>query len=177
MTNFKITDSNIVFRGRVFDVKVDNIEYDSGNKSVREVALHNGGSVIVPVKDNGKIVMITQYRYPFDKYFLEFPAGKLEQDEDPLVCASRELTEETGYTSKNIIELGSIATTPGFCSEILHIYLAKDLSLGKANREEGEYGMKVLEFSLEEIEKKISKGEIIDAKTICGVHYYSILKR
>ena len=175
MTNFKITNSNIVFRGRVFDVKVDNIEYDSGNKGVREVALHNGGSVVVPVKDDGTIVMITQYRYPFDKYFLELPAGKLEKDEDPLVCASRELAEETGYTSKNIIKLGSIATTPGFCTEVLHIYLAKNLSPGAVNREEGEYGMEVFELSLEEIEEKISNGEIIDSKTICGIHYFGKL--
>ncbi len=175
MTNFKITDGKTVFEGRVFDVNVDNIEYESGNKSVREVVVHNGGSVVLPVTDAGKIVMVTQYRYPFKKYFLELPAGKLEKNEDPLVCATRELTEETGYSSQNIIKLGSIATSPGFCTELLHIYLAKNLTLGVSNREEGEYGMEVFEFTLKEIEEKIVTGEIIDSKTICGIHYYTQL--
>lgn len=175
MTNFKITDGKTVFTGKVFDVKVDSIEYESGNESVREVVIHNGGSVVLPVTDDGKIVMITQYRYPFNKYFLELPAGKLEKDEDPLICAARELTEETGYSSKNIIKLGSIATSPGFCTELLHIYLAKNLTSGDSNREEGEYGMEVFELSIKEIEEKIVKGEIIDSKTICGIHYYTQL--
>ena len=172
MVNFKVKKSEIIFRGRVFDLQVDEIEYDSGNKAVREVALHPGGAVIVPVKEDGKIIMVKQFRYPFQKYMLELPAGKLEKDEDPKDCAERELTEETGYTAKKIFKLGSIATTPGFCSEILHIYLAKDLTHGNHNREEGEYGMETFEYSLEEIEDKISKGEIIDSKTICGIHYY-----
>ncbi len=173
MTNFKITDSKIIFEGRVFDVKVDNIKYNSGNDGIREVVIHNGGSVVVPVTDEGKIVMVTQYRYPFGKKFLELPAGKLEKDEDPLICAERELTEETGYVSNSIIKLGNIATSPGFCTELLHVYLAKNLTSGNADREEGEYGMEVFEFSLEEIEEKFSNGEIIDSKTICGIHYYS----
>lgn len=175
MINFEITDSKTIFKGRVFDVTVDNIKYQSGNEGIREVVIHNGGSVVVPVTTDGKIVMVTQYRYPFGKKFLELPAGKLEKNEDPFVCAERELTEETGYTCKNIIKLGKIAASPGFCTELLHIYLAKDLTSGKANREEGEYGMEVFEFSLQEIEDKICNGKIIDSKTICGIHYYTQL--
>ena len=174
--NFKIKKSEIVHKGFVFDLKVDEIEYDhTGNTGIREVALHNGGAVVVPVKDDGKIVMITQYRYPFDKFLLELPAGKLGKNEEPLHCAKRELTEETGYRSDNFTKLGEICTTPGFCTEILSIFLAKDLIRGEHDREEGEYGMEVFEFTLDEIEEKISKGEIYDSKTICGIHYYSSL--
>jgi len=175
MINFKIIDTKTVFEGRVFDVKVDNIKYKSGNDGIREVVIHNGGAVVVPVTTDGKIVMVTQYRYPFGKKFLELPAGKLEKDEDPFVCAERELTEETGYTGEKIIKLGKIATSPGFCTELLHIYLARNLSSGKSNREEGEYGMEVFEFSLQEVEEKIRTGEIIDSKTICGIFYYRSL--
>jgi len=170
--NFKVKKSEIVFKGKVFDLQVDEIEYESGNKAVREVAVHPGGAVIVPVKNDGKLIMVKQFRYPFQKFMLELPAGKLDKGEDPSKCAERELKEETGYSSKNISKLGAITTTPGFCSEVLHIYLAKDLQEGNHNREEGEYGMELFEFTLDEIEEKITNGKIIDSKTICGIHLY-----
>jgi ADP-ribose pyrophosphatase len=168
--NFKVEKSEILFRGKVFDLQVDEIKYESGNKGIREIAVHPGGAVVVPVKENGKIVMITQYRYPFNKFMIEFPAGKLDKGEDPLKCATRELEEETGYKTQNIFKLGEICTTPGFCSEVLHLYLAKELTHGNHNREEGEFGMEVFEFSIEEVEEKIKAGEINDAKTICALH-------
>lgn len=173
--NFKVTKSETVFHGKVFDVRVDEIEYnDTGNKSFRQVAVHPGGAVVVPVKNDGKIILITQYRYPQNEVVLELPAGKLEKGEDPMICASRELTEETGYTAKEITKLGKIFTTPGFCSEILHIYLAKGLTPGNHAREEGEEDIQLVELSLEEIEKKIKSGEIVDGKTISGIYMYSL---
>jgi len=168
--NFKVKESSIIFSGKVFDLKVDKIEYDSGNSGIREVAVHPGGAVVIPVLDNGKIIMVKQFRYPLQRTILELPAGKLDKDEDPYVCAVRELEEETGYKAGKVEKLGAICTTPGFCTEILHIYLAKDLVSGNHNREEGEYGMEIYEYSFEEIQEKISKGDIIDAKTICGIH-------
>ncbi len=175
--NFKVLKSNILFHGKVFDLQVDEIEYDSGNKGIREVAVHNGGAVVVPVKDDGKIILVKQFRYPFQDFLLELPAGKLEKNEDPKECATRELTEETGYSSDTITKLGKIYTTPGFCTEVLHIYLAENLKSGNHNREEGEYGMEVYEFTLDEINKKIRSGEIVDAKTISGIHFYKLYKK
>lgn len=173
--NFKVTSSEIVFRGKVFDVKVDEIEYNgTGNKAVRQTAVHPGGAVVVPVKDDGKIILITQYRYPHDNVIIELPAGKLEKGEDPQVCASRELTEETGYSSNKITKLGKIFTTPGFCDEVLHIYLAENLIPGDHAREEGEEGIEILELTINEIDDKIRSGEIVDAKTICGITYYKL---
>lgn len=168
--NYKILNSEIIFRGKVFNTKVDQIEYNSGNKAVREVAEHPGGAVVVPVTDDGKIVMVTQHRFPMNKVLLELPAGKLSKNEDPKICAVRELEEETGYKSDNVIELGSIYTTPGYSTEKLWIYLAKDLKAGNHNREEGEFGMEVFEFSFDEVEEKIYNGEIVDGKTICGIY-------
>lgn len=170
--NFKLSKSDIVFKGHVFDIKVDKIIYDSGNEDRREVILHNGGAVVLPVKNDGKIVLVKQYRYPFDEFMYELPAGKLEKDEDPKNCATRELTEETGYTSEKISFLGKIYTSPGFCDEILYIYLAEDLVSGDHDREEGEDGMEVYELTIEEIDKMVAEGKIVDAKTISGLYFY-----
>ena len=173
--NFKVAKSENLFHGKVFDLKVDQIIYDSGNTGIREVAVHNGGAVVVPVKDNGKVILVKQYRYPFNKVLLELPAGKLDKDEDPLASAKRELKEETGFTTDSISKLGAIYTTPGFCTEILHIYLAKNLKPGEHAREEGELGMEVHEFTLDEIHKMILNGDIVDAKTICGIQYLNLI--
>ena len=105
---------------------------------------------------------------------LELPAGKLELGEDPLGCATRELTEETGYSSDNINLLGRIYTSPGFCTEILHIYSANNLKSGDHNRDEGEEGMKICEMPIDEVNDLISEGKIVDAKTISGIYYYSL---
>ena len=168
--NYTLKKSEILFNGKVFDLQVDQIEYESGNKSIREIAVHPGGSVIVPLTKDYKIVMVNQFRYPLQKYLIELPAGKLNKGEDSLHCAVRELEEETGYKAGKIEKLGSICTTPGFCTEVLHIYLAQDLIEGKHNREEGELDMKVYEFTLKEIDEKIASGEIYDAKTISGIY-------
>lgn len=170
--NFKLNKSDIIFKGHVFDIKVDQIEYNSGNEGVREVILHNGGAVVLPVTNDGKIVLVKQYRYPFDEFMYELPAGKLEKNEDPKKCATRELTEETGYTSDKISFLGKIYTSPGFCDEILYIYLVENLVAGDHDREEGEDGMEVYELTIEEIDKMIAEGKIVDGKTISGLYFY-----
>jgi ADP-ribose pyrophosphatase len=167
--NYRIVKSDVIYSGKVFNTLVDQIEYTSGNKAIREVAEHPGGAVVVPVTDGGKIVMVTQHRFPVNQVLLELPAGKLGKGEYPKLCAVRELEEETGYLSDNVNELGSIYTTPGYSTEKLWIYLAKNLKPGNHNREEGEYGMEVFELSLMEVEEKIYNGEIVDGKTICGI--------
>ena len=172
--NYKLLKSEILYKGKVFDHQVDEIEYKSGNKGIREIAIHPGGAVVIPVKDDGKIILVKQFRYPLQKTLIEFPAGKLEKGEDPLICATRELEEETGYKAKEIKKLGEIFTAPGYCTEILHIYSAKGLTPGNHNREEGELEMEILELTVEEIEKMIISGKINDAKTIVGMHYINL---
>lgn len=173
--NFKVLKSEVKVKSRVFDFRVDEIEYENGETATRDVAVHPGGAVVLPLKNDGKIVLVKQYRYPLDMELYELPAGKLDYGEDPLECATRELTEETGYTAGNIKKLGAIHTTPGFCNEVLHIYIATDLTLGETNRELGEEGMEVYEFSVGEIIHMINEGKITDAKTICGMFYYQNL--
>lgn len=169
-TNFILKKSETIYKGKVFDLHVDEIEYHSGNRGVREVAEHPGGSVVVALTKDYKILMVHQFRYPLQKFVIELPAGKLDKDEDPLHCAIRELEEETGYKANRIEKLGSICTTPGFCTEMLHIYFAQDLIEGSHNREEGEYGMNIHEYTLKEIDEMISHGDIFDAKTLSGIY-------
>lgn len=173
--NFDIEKKEIIFTGKVFNIQVDKIIYESGNPGVREIVRHPGGAVVIAVTNENKIILVKQYRYPLEKIIYELPAGKLDKNEDPLDCAMRELIEETGYIASKMEKLGFIYSSPGFCDEILHIFLARDLTAGKHKREEGEIGMEVLEFELEKIEEMIITGEICDAKTICGIYYYKNL--
>jgi len=173
--NYKVKKKEKIFEGIVFDVQVDQIVYDSGNESVREVVIHNGGAVVLPITDEGKLILVKQFRYPFQKFLLESPAGKLEKGEDPYECAARELTEETGFSSTKITKLGEIYTSPGFCDEILYLYLATDLTAGDHNREEGEYGMETYEYLLTEVDELIKNGEIVDSKTIAIIYHYKNL--
>jgi ADP-ribose pyrophosphatase len=167
---FKVLKSDFFFRGKVFDLRVDEIEYNSGNSGIREVAVHPGGAVVAALTNDNKIILVKQFRYPLQKFLYELPAGKLDKDEDPQKCALRELKEETGYTASEVVKLGAINTTPGFCTEELHIYFASGLTAGEHKHEEGEQGMEIFEYSLEEIEDMIFKGDIVDAKTISGIY-------
>ena len=171
MSNPKVLRSEKKYAGKVFDLIVDEIEYPSGNKSIREVASHPGGAVVVPLLPGNEIVLVRQFRYPIQRFVHELPAGKLNPGEDPAVCARRELEEETGYTAGHWKALTAIYTTPGFCNERLHLYLATDLrkSEGGQQLEEGEASLTVESIPLPRVIRMIEQREIVDAKTICGV--------
>jgi ADP-ribose pyrophosphatase len=161
----------VLYSGRVFDLIVDEVEYPSGNKGVREIAHHPGGAVIVPLLDDGRVVLIKQLRYPFGKHIIELPAGKLAQGENPRDAAARELEEETGYSAGRLEHLTSIYTTPAFCDEVLHIFLATrlhELTHGP-RREEGEFTMTLQPTLLRDALAMIETGDISDGKTIVGL--------
>ncbi len=167
----KLLKRNRVYEGRVFNVVVDDVEYPSGNRSIREVAEHAGGAVIAAVHNDGNIVLIRQHRYPLGDFLWELPAGKLNPGEDPLECARRELAEETGYHASTWRKLTAIYTSPGFCNERLHIFLATGLSARPEGRalEEGEQTMSMHHHPLKEAIEMIEKEEIVDGKSICGI--------
>lgn len=163
----KTLSSEYVFKGKVIDVKRDDILVSNGHKSIREVVEHSGGVVILAIKDN-KILTVKQYRYPISNTSLELPAGKLEKGENPDFAAKRELEEETGFVAKNWTSLGYIYTSPGFCDEKLHLYLAQDLTFKKENPDEDE----ILEndrYTIQELLEMIDNGTINDSKTLCAI--------
>ena len=169
--NFKILKSEKKYRGKIIDLRVDYLEYPSGNKSYREIVEHPGGAVVVGLFDNSEIILIKQYRHPFAKEVIELPAGKLDKGEDPLLCAQRELREETGLASQHWSKLTSMYTTPGFCNEVLHVFLAQELYSHKDGQalEEGESSIQLIRLPLKEAIAMIERKEIVDGKSIAGI--------
>ncbi len=171
MMELKRLKREVLYTGKVFDLIVDEVEYPSGRRGIREIAHHPGGAVVVPLLDDGQVMMVQQLRYPFGKHILELPAGKLSPGEDPAEAARRELEEETGWVADHLTKLTSIYTTPGFCDEELHLYLGTALhpSPDGHRREEGEFSMTVHIFPLDQALHMIETGEIRDSKTIVGL--------
>ena len=169
--HFKLLEREKKYHGKIIDLTVDHLQYPSGNQTVREVIEHPGGAVILCVFENYDILLVKQYRYPFGGDVVELPAGKLDKGEDPLLCAQRELQEETGYQAQRWQKLSAIYTTPGFCNEVLHIYLAQQVSLHERGQalEEGEASIQLMRIPLNSAIDMIDRGEIIDGKTIAGI--------
>jgi ADP-ribose pyrophosphatase len=169
--NFKTIASERKYAGKVFNLVVDRIEYASGNGGIREIAEHPGGAVVVPLFDDGRVILLKQFRYPIKKFIYELPAGKLEFNEDPQYCAARELEEETGYSASSFSQLTSIYTTPGFCDEHLHIFLAQGLNKLDAGQklEEGEQGLLIEVVPLSRAVQMVVNKEIVDGKSIAGI--------
>ena len=154
-----------IYTGSYLELVNVDVKLPDGNISNRDIIKHPVACAIIPFLSDTEIILIEQFRKPLEKTILEIPAGKINKNEDLLLCAHRELEEETGYKAKNMIHLGSIATAPGFCDEIIHLYKASDLYKGNKSCDEDEFtDIKV--FTLEEIKNMIKKGEIIDTKTI-----------
>ncbi|MEQ2129209.1 NUDIX hydrolase [Caldanaerobacter subterraneus KAk] len=160
-----------VFEGKIINLRVDEVRLPNGRITTREIVEHPGGVSIVAVTNDGKILLVKQYRKPAEEVLLEIPAGKLEKGEDPLECAKRELSEETGYEAGHIEHLITFYTTPGFSNEKMYLYFAKDLKKSKIHPDEDEF-LEVGEYSPEELWKMILENKIKDSKTIIGVLYY-----
>jgi ADP-ribose pyrophosphatase len=166
-----IVDHRELYKGKIVTLHVDTIRQASGNETLREVVLHPGGVAVVPVLDDGRILLIRQFRYPVGDYILELPAGKLDSGQTPQETIARELEEETGYRAGELIPACTFYTSPGFSNESIHLFIAHDLTQSKQQLEEGEHIM-LEAFSLEECLNKIGNGEIRDGKTILGIFWY-----
>ena len=161
-------DSEEKYRGVLVNVRLDHAELCDGSIVKREVVEHPGGATILPIDDDGYCYCVRQFRYPYQKELLEAPAGKLEPGEDPMECAVRELSEETGFTADEIISLGEDYTSPGFSTETLHIYLARGLHTGKRHLDEGEF-LSVEKHHIDELTKLVMDGKLADGKTVIAV--------
>ena len=149
-------------------VSLDRVQLCDGKMTKREVVEHPGGVCILPIDENGVCTMVRQFRYPFGKMMLEAPAGKLEYGEDPLECAVRELSEETGFQADELIPMGSMCTSPGFSTERLYLYLALGLHAGKSHPDEGEF-LNVEKIPFRKLTEMVMNDEIDDGKTIAAV--------
>lgn len=149
-------------------MRVDTVATPEGNTATRELVEHPGGVCVVPLRTDGNIVMERQYRRPFDVCLLEIPAGKLAKGEDPLECGKRELEEETGLCAREYTPLGKMYPSPGFCDEVVHMYLARDLYEGTLNRDPDEL-IELVNIPLGELADMALDGKITDAKTALAI--------
>jgi ADP-ribose pyrophosphatase len=162
-----------IYRGIVVRLDVDTIRLRSGRTAVREVVHHPGGVVAIPVLDDGRLVLIRQFRYPLQKYILEFPAGKLDMNLPPMETVAREIEEETGHSAGSLTHEMSFCTSPGIIDEVIHLFIARELKPVPHAREEGEH-ITVEAYALEECLRMVESGEISDAKTIVGILWYHL---
>ena len=158
-----------VFEGVLLHVYKDEVELPNGHRAVREWIKHPGASAIIPLLPDNQIILVRQFRYPVGAVTLEVPAGKLDKvGEDPIECARRELSEETGYTAGKIWKLTTIATTVGFTNEYIHLYAASDLTAGEIHPDSDEF-INVVKIPLTAALQMVESGKIFDAKSAVSI--------
>lgn len=164
-----------IFSGKVIDLYVEDVELPNGKTSKREIVKHPGAVAVLAVTDEGKIILVKQFRKPLERTIVEIPAGKLEKGEEPEYTALRELEEETGYTAKKLTKMTAFYTSPGFADEIVHVFLAEELSVLEEKREldEDEF-VEVMEVTLEDALKLVESREVYDAKTAYAIQYLQL---
>lgn len=165
-----LVDGQVVYDGDFLKVRRDTVRLPDGKTSTREYFRHPGAVVILPLFDDGTVLLERQFRYPLDQVFLEFPAGKIEPGENRLDCAKRELLEETGYTAKNWEYVCTIHNAIAYSDEFLEIYLARNLTEGERQLDDGEF-LDVFRAPLSEVLGWVREGKITDVKTMIGTFW------
>ena len=167
----RVLKSTMVYDGKVFGVRRDEVAEPNGLRATREVITHPGSVVVLPVLSDGRIVLIRQYRHATRQYLWELVAGRIDDGETVKKAAARELLEETGYQAKRYSVFLDVFPTPGFLEERMYIVLAEGLTEGKAQPEEDEQ-IEVRIFGAKELKQMMQRGRLRDAKTIAGLLYY-----
>ncbi len=174
MGQYQRLKRELVARGAIIDYYQDTMQIPNGNVAKWDLIDHKGAAAVVAVREDGKLLMVRQYRNALERETLEIPAGGRNGREEPTdVTAMRELEEETGYTCERVELLLSIYTTVAFCNEKIDIYLARGLKPGRQHLDEDEY-LNVEAYSLEELKQMVSAGKIQDAKTVCAIMAYAV---
>ena len=175
----EMLSSQDIFKGKILDVKMDTVRLPNGKTATRELIRHIGAVCIVAVTEDDEVIVEHQYRYPFDEVVVEIPAGKLDsKDEDSADAAERELMEETGVTAGDMTYMGKFYPTCGYSDEVIHMYLARNLSFGDRNLDDDEF-LDVRAVPIESLVEDIMAGKIPDGKTQAAVMraYYMIKDR
>ncbi len=167
----KTVSSETIYRGHVVTLRVDKVTTPDHGESIREVVEHAPCIAVIPVDRDGNILFVRQYRYALGKELLEIPAGGIEPGEEPEAAVRREMSEETGFTPAVVKRIGGFYSSPGFCNEFLHLYLATDLTPNKLTAEDTA-GIEVVKFKATELEGLIAAGSICDAKSVAGILTY-----
>ena len=164
----KTVESKTLFEGKIITVRLDQAELPNGQLAGREVVEHPGGVAILPLFDDGTVSIVRQFRYPFQHVVTELPAGKLERGEDHRPAALRELEEEVGVRCGKLTYLGCLYLSPGFSTEVLHMYLAQELTQGDCHPDEDEF-LEAERVPFAQLLEQVMSGEIVDAKTVALV--------
>jgi ADP-ribose pyrophosphatase len=165
-----LISSKSVYRGKLLEVREDLVRLPNGHTARREWVVHPGAVMILPLLSSGDLVLERQYRYPLGRDFIEFPAGKIDSGEDPLVTGRRELLEETGYTAERWLHLATVHPVIGYSNERIEIYLAEDLTRSERNLDEGEF-IEVFTASMTQAARWVEEGVITDVKTVTGIFW------
>lgn len=174
MEEIKRVGRNLVHQGKIFDYYQDTMQLENGKTVIWDTIVHNGAAAVVPVRDDGKILLVKQYRNPVDRMTLEIPAGKRDgKDESTLVCVTRELQEETGYTADKIELLLKFVSAIAYSTEVLDIYVATGLHPGETHPDEDEF-IDVVAYTTDELKQMIFDGTIQDSKTIAAIMSYIV---
>ena len=163
----KTMKSEKIYEGKMLNLRIDTVELPDKKYSKREIIEHPGAVAIIPITDDGHIILVKQFRKSVDKVLLEIPAGKLEINEEPRETAIRELKEETGYSANKLEYLFEFFTSPGFSNEKMYLFLATDLIKGSPQCESDEF-IEEVKIHIDDLVKMIDRGEVVDSKTIVG---------
>jgi len=164
-----------MYRGRILNVRNDDVLLPNGHTSNREVVEHHGGVCVLPVTEDGHVLFVRQYRYAYESPILELPAGKLEKDEDPFEAGKRELHEETGMKAAHYYDLGEDYPSPGYTNEVIHLYAADGLTDIGQELDPDEF-LNVEKYTLDEALEMVFSGELKDSKTQIALMKYKALK-
>lgn len=177
MDNTEITiKTDKIYDGKILSLKVDTVELPNKKYSKREIVEHPPAVSVVAITENDEILLVKQFRKPIEKHIYEVPAGMIEIGELPKEAALRELKEETGYMADNMDYLCEFYTSPGFCTEKMHVFLATNLQIEDQNLDSDEFiDVEVIPFN--DVIKMLERCEISDAKTIASILYYKTLRR
>ena len=160
--------STTVYDGKFLQLRHDEVTLPGGRSATRDYVVHPGAVMIVPITDDGQLVVERQHRYPLDRVLVEFPAGKLDAGETTLHCAQRELVEETGFTAREWAYAGRMHNAPAYSTEFIEIWFARGLVAGKQQLDEGEF-VEVCLVAESELFERAARGELTDAKTLVGL--------
>lgn len=157
-----------IYKGQIIELEKLTVSLPDGREAIRDVIRHKGAACILPLDKDGYVHVVSQYRKPIERVSIEIPAGKIDDGETPMECAIRELSEETGLKAENMNHAFSMATTPAFCDEIIHFFVATGLTKGEMHADEDEF-IKCEKIHISRLYDMLQKGEITDSKTITAI--------